>query len=241
MTKPTNDNRNGDDSIERLWANRKEETPMSREEIASALRPRVGRTTWTLKFYLWTYLGILLATLVLQGMNLAGYRSNSTMLTVHSLVMALAVGFTAFGIHLVGRVGQLDRMDESLAKAVEGRLTFLRGKYEVWLWACAATLPMLTWAVTTLVDNANGVYRINKPWVFLGTLLAMFFGAYAVLKGAHVPVLHELRAVLEDLEGQLLGRTGALDELKVKWRRWGYVLMVLFTLLLLLGIWRAFG
>ncbi len=60
-----------------------------------------------------------------------------------------------------------------------------------------------------------------------------------MLKGAHVPVLRELRAVLEDLEAQFLGRTIALDEQKLKWQRWSYVLILLLTLFLLLGIWRA--
>lgn len=212
---------------------------MSREQIANALRPRVWRATWILKLYLWLYLVVLLVTLVLQGVNLAGYYSNPTMLTVHAVVTALTVGSIAFGVYLMGQVGRLDRMDESLAEAVKGRLEFLRGKYEMWLWVCAATLLMLTWAVTTLVDNADGVYRVNQPGVFVGTLLVMFFGGYSVLKVAHMPVLRELRAVLEDFESQLLGRTAALDKLKVKWRRWSWVLVVLGTLLALLGIWRA--
>ncbi len=234
-----NGNGNGDDLIDRLWAERQEEEPMSREQIVSALRPRVGRVTRTLKIYLWMYLAMLLATLVLQGVNLAGYSSNTTMLTVHVLVIALAAGFTAFGIHLVGQVGKLDQMDASLSEAVTQRLAFLRGKYEGWMWICAATLLLLGWAISTLVDNADGIYRINKPWVFTSLLLVMFFGGYAVIKGAHFPVLRELRAVLEDLEAQFLGRTGAVDELKLKWRRWSYFLVVLMTLLLLLGIWRA--
>ena len=96
-----NKNGSGDDLIERLWANRQEEPPMSREQIVSALRPRVGRTTLTLKSILWTYLAALLATLLLQGVNLAGYRSNPTMLTVQVIVTVLAVGSTAFGIHLI--------------------------------------------------------------------------------------------------------------------------------------------
>lgn len=240
MTKQ-NKNGNGDDLIERLWADRKEEPPMSREQIVKALRPRVGRTTLTLKMMLWTYLVALLATLLLQGVNLAGYRSNPTMMTVQVIVTVLAVGSTAFGIHLMGQMGRLDKMDENLADAVKGRLAFLRGKYEVWMWVCAATLLMLSWALNTMIDNQDGVFRINKPWLVCGLGLVMFFGGYAALKGAHVPVLRELRAVLEDLEAQLLGRTRAVDEFKLRWRRWGYVLVVLLTLLMLLGLWMALG
>ena len=201
----------------------------------------MGRTTWTLKLYIWMYLAMLLTTLMLQGANLVGYRSNPTMLTVQALVAAAAATLTAFGIHLVGRVAALERMDRSLAEVVRERLTFLRGRYRAWLWACASTLLLLSWALTSWIDNADGTYRINKPWFFTGMMTVMFFGSYAVLRAAHVPLLRELRAVAEDLEAQLIGQTASIDRFKVRWKRWGYVLVALLTLLMLLGLWRALG
>jgi len=228
-----------DDLIERLWARREEEPKMTREEIARALRPRLGRSSTFLKFYLWVYLGVLLATLVLQGVNFAGYRTNVTMLTVHALVTAAALGFVAFGIHLVGEVGRLDRMDERLAEAVSRRLAFFRGKYEVWLWACSVSLLLLTWAINTFVDNANGVYRINQPLVFFGTEAVMLFGMYAVIKASHRPVLRELRAVLEDLEAQITGHTEAVDASRARSRWWWLVLVVFLAAMALLGLWMA--
>jgi hypothetical protein len=228
-----------DDLIERLWAKREEEPKMTREEIARALRPRLGRSSNILKFYLWFYLGALLATLVLQGINLAGYRTNATMLAVHAAVTVAALSFVAFGIHMAGAIGRLDRMDEHLADAVNRRLAFFRGKYEVWLWACSVSLLLLTWAINTLVDNADGTYRINKPFVFFGTQAVMLFGMYAVFKAAHLPVVRELRAVLEDLKAQMMGHTEAADALKERWRRWWVVLVVFLTIMLLLGVWMA--
>jgi len=115
--------------------------------ICVAARPKVAGSSLTLKTFLWLYLAMLLATLVLQGVNLAGYRTNPAMLVVHGVVLAAALGFTAFGIHLYGEVGRLDRRDEKLVDAVERRLHLLRGKYEVWLWICAVTAWMLAWAI----------------------------------------------------------------------------------------------
>jgi len=117
-----------DNLIERLWAKRREERKMTREEISNLLRPRVGGFSRTLKLYVWMYLGVLLATLVLQGVNLAGYLMNATMLTVQIAVTMAAIGFTVYGIYLMGEARHLDRMDESLTEAVQRRLVFFRGK-----------------------------------------------------------------------------------------------------------------
>jgi hypothetical protein len=229
-----------DNMIERLWAKRREETKMTREEISNLLRPRIGGFSRTLKLCVWMYLGVLLATLVLQGVNLAGYVMNATMLTVQIAVTVAAIGFAVYGIYLMGEARHLERMDKSLGEAVKQRLAFFRGKYEWWLWACAASLLLLSWAIGTMVDNVEGTFRINKPLLFIGINAAMFFGMYGVLKLSHLPFLREMRAILDDLEAQMTDRTREHDEWKIKWKRWSRIATVLLLLLLLYGVWKAF-
>ncbi len=229
-----------DKLIERLWAKRKEEPKMTREEISNLLRPRVGGFSRTLKRYVWMYLGVLLATLVLQGVNLAGYVTNATMLTVQLAVTVAAIGFAVYGIYLMGEARHLDRMDESLGEAVRRRLAFFRGKYDWWLWACAASLLLLNWAIGTMVDNVDGTFRINKPLLFIGINAVMFFGMYGILKLSHFPFVREMRAILDDLDAQMTDRTREIDEWKIKWKRWGKIATVLLFLLLLYGVWKAF-
>lgn len=231
---------NDDKLIERLWAKRKEEPKMTREEISNMLRPRVGEFSKILKQYLWIYLGILLAILILQGVNLAGYITNATMLAAQIFVTVAAIGFAVYGVYLIGEVRHLDRVDKSLGEAVKRRLEFFRGKYEWWLWACAASLLLLSWSIGTMVDNAGGTFRINKPLFFIGINAVMFFGMYGVLKLSHLPFIREMRAVLEDLEAQMTDRTREIDEWKIRWKRWGRVSAVLLLVLLLYGVWRAF-
>lgn len=232
-------NDSDDRLIERLWAQGKEEPKMTREEIVRALRPRVAGSTRPLKAYLWLYLGMLLTTLVLQGFNLAGYRSNPTMLAVHGVVVFVSAALALFGIHLYGEVGRLDRVDEKLADAVRIRLRLLRGKYEWWLWASAVSAWMLAWAINTLIDNADGTFRINKPLVFVGTSAAMLLIVYGGSKISLQRVVLELRAVLEDLEEQILDRTAAVDR-KARSLRWQMIaLMVVLLLFGLLGLWLA--
>jgi uncharacterized membrane protein (DUF485 family) len=229
-----------DKLIERLWAKRKEEPKMTREEISNLLRPRVGGFSRTLKMYVWMYLGVLLATLVLQGVNLAGYITNATMLTVQIAVTVAAIGFALYGIYLMGEARHLDRMDESLGEAVQRRLAFFRGKYEWWLWACAASLLLLNWAVGTMVDNDEGNFRINKPLFFTGINAVMFFGMYGILRLAHLPFVREMRAVLDDLDAQMTDRTRELDDWKIRWKWWSRISAVLLLLLLLYGAWKGF-
>jgi hypothetical protein len=228
-----------DKLIERLWAKRKEEPKMTREEISNMLRPRVRGFSKIIKMYLWIYLGVLLATLVLQGVNLAGYITNATMLVAQIGATVAAIGFAAYGIYLMGEARHLDRMDESLGAAVERRLAVFRGKYEWWLWACAASLLLLNWAVGTMVDNVGGTFRINKPLFIIGINAVAFFGVYGILKLSHLPFVREMRAVLEDLDAQMTDRTREFDEWKIRWKRWGRVSAVLLLLLLLYGLWRA--
>jgi len=230
---------NDNDLIERLWAGREEDAKMSREEIAQALRPRVARSTWLLKGFLWLYLAVLLATLVLQGLNLAGYRSNAAMLAAHACVTVAAIGLSGFAVHLAGRIGRLERVDGDLAELVRRRLAFFRDEHELSLWAYSLAMLLLVWALTTWIDNADGVYRINRPWVFFGTLLGMLVFVYGATKASHRPLVRELRAVAEDLEAQMLERTLEADAATRRWRRWQLVLAVLLSLTVLLGLWVA--
>jgi len=227
------------DLIERLWDKRSEDQVMSRDEIAQALRPRVARGSRTMKVHLWTYVAVLLVTLVVQGVNVAGYWPNATMRALQIALTLGALGRAVFAVHMVGAVWGLDRTDEPLAETVERRLAFLRGKYEVWLWASAASLLLLIWGLNTLVDNAQAEFRINKPLVFCAVQVVAFLLTYGVLKVAHMPVVRVLLAVLEDLEAQIVDRTNAARDWERTARRWKWAVLAVCIALLALGVWKA--
>jgi hypothetical protein len=221
-----------------LWKEREEEPTMTREELAEAMRPRLGRSKWLLHSNLWFYLSALLVTLVLQGVNLAGYRNNAAMLAVQIAVTVLAVILTVCGIALMRQVGRLERFEESLTEAVKRRLKFFGCRYEAWLWACAVALVLLAWAFSTMIDNVDGVYRINRPVVFVGVNVAMLLIVYGALKAKQATAVHELRAVLADLDAQILDRVTSVDAWRRRWR-WGWwFLLVVLAASVLLGLWR---
>jgi hypothetical protein len=100
----------------------------------------------------------------------------------------------------------------------------------------AASVPLASWAVSTLIDNAGGQFRINRPATFVATLPGGFVFVYAALRVGHQPFLAESRAVLHDLEGQVLDETRTLHDRRARWRRIQQVWIVLLVILLLLGI-----
>ncbi|MHC4512971.1 MAG: hypothetical protein ACYTGW_19315 [Planctomycetota bacterium] len=230
-----------DNLIERIWQDAGEEKEMSHEELAGVLRPRVERSSRMLHRYLWTYLLVQMVTMVLAAANFAGYSSNPVMLGVEIAICALALAFAAYGIRLYGQVHGLERLDDSLAQAVRRRLDFYHGGYSVWLWITAVSLAMLSFTINTLVDNVDGHYPINHPVVFVGTLVGMVLFVVLAFHVAHAPYVQELRAVLADLEAQILDRTLAVDQGRARWRAWHVALVVLLTAFLALGIWMAIG
>jgi hypothetical protein len=103
----------------------------------------------------------------------------------------------------------------------------------------AAMIPVLSFAVTTYIDNQDGIYRINKPFVFFGVTLVQFIFGYVIIKVAHYPVLKEIKIFLADLESQVLDGTQQLTKMRRNWRLWGILFTIVAILLLLWGIWRA--
>lgn len=228
-----------DDLVERIWHGAGEEERMSPEQLVGTLRPRVERGSRVLYTYLWTYLLIQMGTLVLAGANLPGYRSNPVMLGVEGAICLSTLAFAAYGIWLFGEVRRLERMDEPLVVAVRRRLAFYRTSYRAWLWITALSLVMFSFALNTLIDNVDGRYPINHPLVFFGTQVGMLVLVVASFHLAHGPYLGELRAVLADLEAQVLDRTLVVDRDRGRARAWRLVLVAVLLALLALGAWLA--
>ena len=228
-----------EDLIESLWARADEGRPLDREEIAGALRPRLTRGTRTLRSYLWGYLGLLLVTLVLNGINIAAYWHHPLMRTVQLVLALLALGLALYGVRLLGDPGLVDRPSDPLLESVRRRLAFLGRRFEAWQWMAAVAVALLSFALNSVIDLEVGGFRINKPLVFVGINLASVAIVYGSLRLAFHPIVRELRATLQDLEDQLLERSVEVDRWKRRWRRWHVALLVLTTALLLLGVWIA--
>lgn len=225
-----------DDRIEQIWRQGDDDDGLTREQLAGMLGRSIAPGTRYFRMFLSMHLLILLAVLVLEGINLYGYLGNRPWFVVHGAMTALALGFASWGIHLTGELGKLDRVDLPVAQDVRRQLRFYEKDYARWLWMSAASVVMLALALGTMIDNDGGHFPINKPIVFFGTQAVMLFGSYALYRATHAPYIDELRRVLHDLENQILERSGSLQIRQARWRPWMWVLVVALTALAALGL-----
>jgi len=228
-----------DDLIERIWREAPEERTMSHEQLVGVLEPRVERSSRVLHHYVWTYLLLQVATLVLAGANLVGYSSNAAMLAVEAGIGLFALTLVVHGVRLYGKVQRLERLDESLESTLRRRLAFYSSNATTWMWLAAFSLVGFAFALNSLIDNADGNYPINHPLVFFGVQVAMVLVFAASCHVAHEPRMRELRAVLADLEAQVLDRTQEIDAHQGRWKALRTALIVLLAAAMLLGAWLA--
>ena len=229
-----------DDRIERIWRRQRDHQDhaggLDRDQLAGMLQASITPSTRYFRTFLSMHLVVLLAVLVLEGINLYGYFGNRPWFLVHGAMTALALGFASFGIHLFGELGRLDRADLPVADDVRRQLRFYEKDYRWWLWMSAASLVMLALALGTLIDHVGGNFRINQPVVFFGIQAVVLFGSYALYRAIHAPYIDELRHVLHDLENQILERSGSLQVRQARLRPWMIVLMVVLSALAALGM-----
>jgi hypothetical protein len=216
------------------------EVPLTHEELVQLLRPDVRRMRSLFPMHLWIFVVFLAAVLVVDVANLYGYWRNPTLLAVQAAVTVLTLAFLVYTGFVLREARRLERLDDDLVSIVRRRLRFFQTRYGVWLWLAAASVSLASWAVSTFVDNASGEYPINRPDIVVATLLGQIILVYAALRIVHRPFLVESRAVLHDLQSQVLDETTALPERRARWKRSQLVWTVVGAILLLLGIFFAF-
>ncbi len=228
------------DLIQKIWERgKKMEVKTGTLQLENLVSKGIRRFSFNLAFFVWMYLAALGVTLALEMVNLGGYRANPVMTAVHWGIIALAVLFSAYGIHLLQQLRFLRNMDAGTSALIEKRLTFYRTKYEAWMVMISLVVIMLSFAINAKVDNMNGIYRINKPAVFIGTMIASFTFCYGALKISFYPMVREMKALLSDLESQMLDQAPKLGELKKRYRLFLAIGIILAVIFLLFGIWMA--
>ena len=109
------------DRLQEIWGREGEEQKMSKAEIQAILQPHVRKNALGLTTLLWVYVAVVAVTLVLEGMNLYGLRSNLPVLTVQVVMTLLTLTFLAYGIHLIREVSVMDRPDQTLVAITRRR------------------------------------------------------------------------------------------------------------------------
>lgn len=229
-----------EDIIQEIWDRGKsQKRELSVNEIEHALRPHARRQSFAIRIYIWIWLVILLGTLVMDTLNIAGYSVNPVMQMAQIGLTFVAAIFGVYGIYLLRELNIIDRADESMIAFLKRLLRFYRTKFEIWNLVMSCTLVLLSFAVTSYVDNDNGYYRINRVEIFIIFSAMQFAFMYGINKIAQYPFRREMKIIMSDLEANLVDETQTIPALRKRWRIWAIIFSIIGTALLLYGIWKA--
>jgi len=212
---------------------------MDQSELEAFLRPKVSKATLGLNFNILVYMAALIAAMVLIGIDLYGYRSNPTMLKVLMPMLILSSAFFGYGVFIISNILQINRNDGDLMGCIKKKLKVYRTHYEVWMWMMSLACLFLIFALNSLVDNDEGIYRINKPVFFAVVNVVILFFLYGTQKAAQWVSLRAVKVYLEDLQSEVITGSSRIEQDKKKYRIFVVILIIIFTLLLIWGIIKA--
>jgi hypothetical protein len=210
-----------------------------RSELEAFLKPKISKATLSLNFNILVYMAAQLAAMVLIGFDLYGYRSNPIMSKVLITMFIGCSSFFGYGIFLLTYIWQVNHGNFDLVTAINRKLKVYRTHYEAWMWIGAVTLLFLIFALTTLVDNDQGKYRINRPVFFAVVCLMILLFIYGVQKIGQFIAVRKIKLYLADLQNDALEESHQLEEAKRRNLVVCLILVLVFTILLILGLIRA--
>ncbi len=210
-----------------------------RSELEAFLKPKVGKATLHLNFNILFCMALQLATMILVGFDLYGYRSNTVMVMVLILMLILCSSFFGYGAFLLSYIWQIRRGDFDLVTAINKKLKVYRTHYEVWMWMGAVSCLFLSYTLNMFIDNNQGTYRINRPVVFVVTSLLCLLVVYVAQKSAQSITTGRMKAYLEDLHNEVLERSQQIEKGTRRHRIIIAILVIVLTVLLILGAIQA--
>ena len=228
-----------DNNLINIWEQQKDvpdNEKLENKMITEYLKPKVSKVSWTFLFNLVFYIAALVASVIMLSMNIYGYRENPAMLTAESGLLVLSLIFLGYGVYIFMKIREINNYSKDLRELLKSKIRFLRFHYEIWLVITALVVWILTFALTTLVDNQDGFYRINRVGMFLTVSLGMIVFIYSIQKLSAGLSLRNLKVFLADLEESSMARTEQFEHRRKK-SKWLYVAaFLILTLLLLLGL-----
>jgi hypothetical protein len=231
-----------DNNLLDTWEQQKhvpENEKLERKMISDYLKPKVSKVNWTFSFNLVFYLAALLAGIIMLSMNLYGYRTNPVMLSVESGLLLLSLAFMGYGMFIFMKIREINNFSKDLRELLESKIRFLNFHYEIWLIITAFIIWILSFALGTLVDNQDGIFRINRAGVFIATSVGMLLFIYMVQKLSAEISLRNLKVFLADLEASSVDQTERFEKRRKK-MRWIFILgIILLIALLILGVVKA--
>ncbi len=214
---------------------------LTKNMIEQYLKPRITKSSLPFLFNLVFYCLLQVAAIGLLVADLIGYRLNPTMLSALIPMLVLTVGFLVFSYFCFLKYRAISNYAVNLVHLLKEQLKFIRIQYETLMVIFSFSVPILIFALGTLVDNQDGTFRINNPLFYTEIIIAIFLFTYGVLKLSMFLSTRPLKIYLNDLQNSVLEGTQQLEQRKKKYNWIGIVLILISIALLILGITKFAG
>jgi len=208
-------------------------------EIEAFIKPRVKKSVIGIKFNLIFYSIIALACFIILLLNSVFYITNPVILMINAIGIMLSAYFVYYGRYSFQQLRETEGGIQDLAVELRKKIDFYNRIYERWTWFIPTVTLILIFSINTLIDNQNGTFKINKPFLFAGINVAIFFGIYLINKITHEFWLKDIKSYLKDIDNQLMEETLDIESRKKKLTWWIFLIFLILTAMFIWGITRA--
>ncbi len=137
------------------------------------------------------------------------------------------------------KLRDINNFTKDLQELLNEKIKFMKVHYEIWMVITAFIVWILTFGLNTLIDNQEGIYRINQVDVYVLISIGIIIFIYVVQKISMATSMNTLKGYLSDLRANYLDQTKQI-ELRKKKQRWIYLVIVLImTALFILGLLKS--
>jgi hypothetical protein len=220
----------------KIWEQDKhvpESQKLDKDMIIKSLQSKVSKVSKSYYMNLFTYLTAILARISVWSMKIYGYRSHPLMLGVETGLLIVSLLFLGYGVFILMKIREINTYTKDLGELLKAKLKFLRFHYEIWLICTAIVVLILSFALNSLVDNQDGLYRINNVILYVGINVGILLFVYGVQKLTAILNLGALRIYLKDLERGYLQKTTILEDRK---RRLKWIFILIGVILLITAV-----
>jgi hypothetical protein len=207
---------------------------LSKMEIEAYIKPRVKRSTFGIKFNLIFYTILAFASLIILILNSLFYITDPVILVVNAIGIILSAYIVYYGGYSYKQMRETEGGSGDLSLELQKKIDFYRRIYGKWTWFIPILTLILIFALGSLIDNQDGTYKINKPFIYVIINGVIFFGIYLVNKISHDFWLKDIKSYLQDIENQLMEGTLEIESRK---RRFAWLIILIFILLTAMFIW----
>jgi hypothetical protein len=207
---------------------------LSKMEIEAYIKPRVKRSTFSIKFNLIFYTILAFASLIILVVNSLFYITDPVFLVVNAIGIILSAYIVYYGVYSYQQMRETEGGSGDLSLELQKKIDFYRNIYGKWTWFIPILTLILIFALGTLVDNQDGTYKINNPLLYAGINVVIFLGIYLVNKVSHDFWLKDIKSYLKDIENQLMEGTLEIESRK---RRFAWLIFLIFIVLTAMFIW----